>query len=260
MDRRPAMRGETRHWSACFLLLSVCVAPLSGVATPAWGQGNAAVVTGTERVFVRRGPGTEFPPFATLTKGSAVEVQEMQGEWSRVKTASGQVGYVHSNFLALPSEARSGAVAETPHAQPTPQPTVRPVARADAATLSALSEKNKGLEAQLSALQDELTALKSRAAQPTTAAPTAVPASSDAEELRAEIKRLTAAVEGLQRHSGGAPPSNDAPATSAAAEGPERSVPSTALLLGAVGLLLGWLGGAAYGRSKERGRRSRIRF
>jgi hypothetical protein len=224
-------------------------------------------VTGTDRVFVRRGPGTEFPPFATLTKGSAVEVQEMQGEWSRVKTAGGQVGYVHSNFLALPSEARSGAVGETPHTQPTPQPTPqptgRPGARPDAAApgaLTALTEKNKGLEAQVSVLQDELTALKNRAAQPTTVAPTAVPASGDAEELRAEIKRLTAAVEGLQHHSSVPPPSNDAPATSPAVEGPERSVPSTALLLGGVGLLLGWLGGAAYGRSKERGRRSRIRF
>lgn len=263
MDRRPAMRGEIRHWSACLLLLVVCVAPLSGAATRAWAQGNTAVVTGTERVFVRRGPGTEFPPFATLTKGSAVEVQEMQGEWSRVKTAGGQVGYVHSNFLALPSEAGSAAVAETPHAQPTPHPTALPVSRPDAAAVSALSaltEKNKGLEAQLSALQDELTALKNRTAQPTTAAPTPVAASSDAEELRAEIKRLTAAVEGLQRQSGGAPSSNDAPATSAAAEGPERTVPSTALLLGVLGLLVGWLGGAAYGRGKERGRRSRIRF
>jgi hypothetical protein len=35
---------------------------------------------------------------------------------------------------------------------------------------------------------------------------------------------------------------------------------STALVLGVIGLLIGWLVGAAYGRNQERGRRSRIRF
>lgn len=250
------MRGDTPRWVVCCLLLFVCVALHSGLAIAAWGQGNTAVVTGSERVFIRRGPGTEFPAFATLTRGSAVEVQEMQGEWSRVKTASGQVGYVHSNFLALPSEARPGAAAETPRGQPTPPP----APHSDAAALTALTEKNKALEAQLSALQDELTTLKNRPAEPTTVAPTAAPASGDAEELRAEIKRLTAAVEGLQHQTRGAAAPNEAPATTAPVDGTERSAPSTALVIGALGLLVGWLAGAAYGRSQERGRRSRIRF
>ena len=251
------MSSEKRRWRSWCLLLSTWAILLSGLAITAWGQGNTAVVTGSQRVFVRRGPGTDFPAFATLTRGSVVEVQAMQGEWSRVKTAGGQVGYIHSNFLALPNEAGSAAASEARGAHPTPQPP----SRADAGGLTTLTEKNTALEAQVKALQEELTALKSRPAPPAEPAPTAVAASADTEALRAELKRLTAAVEGLQSRGGGNVPSSDAPATGAApAEASERSVPSTALVLGAVGLLLGWLLGAAYGRNQERGRRSRIRF
>lgn len=241
-------------------MLGFCMTVL-GAATAAWGQGNTAVVTGADRVFIRRGPGTEFPPFATLTEGSTVEVQEMQGEWSRVRTASGQVGYVHSNFLALPSEAGAKAPTEAPRAHPTVAPTSpRPTAHSDSAALSALTDKNKALEAQLSALQDELTALKSRAAQPPEPAPTAAVAT-DTEALHAELKRLTAAVEALQLRVAGAAPSSEAPpAATGPAEAPERSVSSTAALLGALGLFVGWFIGSAYGRNQERGRRSRIRF
>lgn len=257
---RPARRYEARRSYAACVALWFSVTLLAGAVTGASGQGNTAVVTGAERVFVRRGPGTEFPPFATLTDGSTVEVQEMQGEWSRVRTASGQVGYVHSNFLALPSEASSAATAEVPRVHPTAAPTARPTARTDSGALNAATEKNKALEAQVAALQEELTALKSRPAAPPEPAPTAASAESDA--LRAELKRLTAAVEGLKQHEGAGAPPIEAPAAPGVApsEPPERGVASTALLLGAVGLLIGWLLGAAYGRNQERGRRSRIRF
>jgi hypothetical protein len=245
-------------------MLSLCALLSCVLASTVWGQANTALVTGAERVFVRRGPGTEFPPFASLARGSVVEVQEMQGEWSRVKTASGQVGYMHSNFLALPNEAGTGAGAvrsQPSGPAPTPAPALvpPPAVRSDSAALNALAEKNKALEAQVGALQEELTALKNRPTQP---APTAAPAASgDSEDLRAELKRLTAAVEGLQSRVGGGVSSSAPPAGDAVpAEATERSVPSAALLLGAVGLLLGWLLGAAYGRSQERGRRSRIRF
>jgi uncharacterized protein YgiM (DUF1202 family) len=226
-----------------------------------WGQGSTVVVTGTKRVMVRRGPGTAFPPFAALTNGSVVEVLEMRGEWSRVKTAGGQVGYVNSNFLALPSEAGPAAGAEAPLQTPTATPLPRPTARSDTAALNTLTERNKALEAQVSALQEELTALKNRptpTAQPT---PTVAVVTSDTEELRTELRRLTGAVEGLQKRVSTNPPSNDAAAAGGPpVEVPERSVSSTALVLGALGLLLGWVGGITYGRTQERGRRSRIRF
>ena len=298
-DRKPARELAARRSLRSFLVLFLCLALLSETATVVWGQGNnAALITGAERVLLRRGPGRKFAPFAALTEGSAVEVLEMQGEWSRVKTASGQVGYVHSNFLALPSEARAAAERETlqptaqptlrptaqptlpptapptvrPTAPPTPpptasptlrptaQPTPQPTARLDSAALNLLTERNKALEAQVGALQTELSALKSRT--PTTTEPAAtVAASGDAAEMRTELKRLTAAVESLQQHVSVNAPAGEAPvAGSAAAEPPERGVSPTALLLGAGGLLTGWLLGAAYGRNQDRGRRSRIRF
>jgi len=297
--RRPATGLAARRPSQSCLVLSLCVALLSGAPALVWGQGNnTAVITGADRVLIRRGPGRKFPPFAALTEGSAVEVEEMQGEWSRVKTANGQVGYVHSNFLALPSEAGAAAPPAAPEAaaQPTPQPTAKPTlrptaqptlrptaqptlrptpkptlqptalptpqptARSDSAALNALTEKNKALEGQVSELQAELTALKSRTPPAVEPAATAA-AGGDAAEMRAELKRLTAAVEGLRQRVGGSAPAGEAPAAGAAsAEPPERNVSPAALLLGAVGLLTGWLLGAAYGRNQDRGRRSRIRF
>jgi len=257
--RRSTSRYETRGTGVSSLGLWCCIILLSGVAPVVWGQGNTAVVTGADRVFVRRGPGTEFPPFATLTEGSSVEVQEMQGEWSRVKTANGQVGYVHSNFLALPSEAGAAAAPRVPagasHPQPTAAPTLRPTVHSDTAGLNGLTERNKALEAQVSSLQEELTVLKNRPTLAPEAAATPAVSNADTEALRAELKRLTAAVEGLQQRGGNMAPGETVPAESA-----DHSVASTALLLGGVGLLIGWLLGAAYGRNQERGRRSRIRF
>ncbi len=93
-----------------------------------------AIVTGTEKVFVRRGPGNEFPPFASIPSGSTVEVQDTLGDWTRISTASGQVGYVATQFLSFPGEPehRPTAIRATPTRlaptrlavrTPTPRPT-----------------------------------------------------------------------------------------------------------------------------------------
>jgi hypothetical protein len=175
-----------------------------------------------------------------------------------VTTTAGQLGYIHSNFLALPTEGGSGAAAEGTQPESTPRPPARP----ESAALNALTERNKALETQASALQDEVTALKNRAAAQAAAPPTPAAATGDAEDLRAELKRLTAAVEGLQHRVNADAPAGDAdsPAASAPPETTEHFVSPTALLLGGIGLLTGWLVGTAYGRNQERGRRSRIRF
>src|ERR1041385_8898698 len=98
-DENPAVRPLP--WSAllrcivgafsvsCFLWLVSMIAPLGARA-----QGTTATVTGAARVLVRRGPGKQFPPLASVTRGSTVEVQDPQGEWARVSTPAGQVGYV----------------------------------------------------------------------------------------------------------------------------------------------------------------------
>src|SRR5579862_7107522 len=102
-----SMRGQ---WCSYVRILALACL-LSPVALPpeAHAQSGSAVIVGVERLYVRRGPGAEFPPFATLTKGDTVEVQEMQGEWARIVTGSGLSGYVRSNFLILPGEHRKPA-------------------------------------------------------------------------------------------------------------------------------------------------------
>jgi hypothetical protein len=223
----------------------------------AWAQANTAVVAGAEHVFIRRGPGTEFPPFATLTEGSSVEVQEMHGEWARVLTASGQSGYVKSNFLALPGEHRAPPAATPPRAVP---PVAAP-ARCEAAAVRQLTEENKSLTAQIGQLQEDLAASKARAEATPVSVPTTAPAGLDAEKLHSDVAHLTAAVEHLKKRLDVEPPSvNVSPLPNLPADGPVRVVTSTTILLAAIGLCVGWLLGNAFGRRQERGRRPRVRL
>jgi outer membrane murein-binding lipoprotein Lpp len=216
-------------------------------------QANSAVVAGAAHVFIRRGPGTEFPPFATLAQGTRVEVQEMHGEWARVLTASGQSGYVNSNFLAIPGEHRAPPAAA-------PARAVAP-ARSEAPSVQQLTEQNQSLTAQIGQLQQELANLKARAEATPAAAPTTAPMGLDVEKLQADVTRLTAAVEQLEKRLDVEPPRvSVSPLPSVPADGPVRVVTSTTILLAAIGLCVGWLLGNAYGRRQERARRPRVRL
>jgi hypothetical protein len=228
-----------------------------GLVVSAGAQGNTAVVAGAEHVFIRRGPGTEFPPFATLTEGSSVEIQEMHGEWARVLTASGQSGYVNSNFLTLPGEHRAPPAAAPPRAVP---PTATP-ARSEAAAVHQLTEENKNLTAQIGQLQEELATLKARAEITPASVPTTTPVALDVEKLHADLTRLTSAVEGLEKRLDIEPPRvSVSPLPNLPADGPVRVVTSTTILLAAIGLCVGWLLGNTFGRRQERARRPRVRL
>lgn len=243
----------------------VLILLLALAAAAAWAQGGStAVVTGAERVFVRRGPGTQFPPFATLTEGSTVDVKEMSGEWARISTANGQVGYVNSNFLALPGEHRAVRQVAKPTAAAAPTAIATPAA-------ASLSEQNKALAAQVEQLRQELTAERERVeARPTP--PTGPTIAPDAQQLNAEVARLTEAVETLQRRldagqsgMGGEPAANPPPwgddPTKHIFPSPETSpaVSPVAVLLALIGLAAGWLMGSAHGR-RQRDRRARVRL
>jgi len=248
----------------------LCSTLLAALVVPAalWAQGSTAVVTGAERVFVRRGPGLEFPPFATLTQGSTVDVQELQGEWARISTSSGQVGYVNSNFLAVPGEKQrlapppGEAAAPAPRSEPAAH--TEPTARAESAQLRSLGERNKALEADIRNLQQQVTEWKARAeATPVPVpAPTLAPSLTVPDPVQSELARLTAAIEQLQHRLDGMRSVDDlAPPVAGANDANSSHVVSpTAVLLGSLGILLGWLLGSGYGRKQERGRRSRIRF
>jgi hypothetical protein len=259
-------------------------------------EAGTAVVVGAERLFVRRGPGTEFPPFATLTKGDTVEVQEMQGEWARIMTGGGQTGYVRSNFLVLPGERERPAA--PPLISPTPAQKPQPSATEPSA-LRATTARNKALETEIRNLQQEITALRSRSevtrvsgtpasvapapvapaslarafltpasvtpvattpmTPPATATPLLAPAAGT-DQLHAEIARLTAVVETLQHRLEARPPVEGLPAPGVPIDDTPHSWSSGALALGLIGVAIGWLAGSTLGRKSDRGRRSRIRF
>jgi uncharacterized protein YraI len=232
-------------------------------AAAAAAQTNSAVVTGTEGLLLRRGPGAQFAPFATLASGTTVEVQEMRGEWARVVTAGGQVGYVKSNYLTLHGEKSR----HTPARSVTP---AVPAATPAHAALATLEERNRDLEAEIQRLRDNLAAAEARAAATpvATLAPTAgIPATSEpgnltgSEPLQAELHRLTALVEALQTRLDERTPDPAPPLPLGAPfQEPPRAVSPAAVLLGIGGLGVGWIMGSMLGRREDRGRRSRVRF
>ena len=128
-----------RVWAVVFVLAFLTL-PLLG---PTSAEATTAIVTGTEWVFVRRGPGNQFPPFARIPSGSTVEVQEVEGDWARIITASGQVGFIHKKFLAFPAGGEPATAHPPPatHREPSAQmatptrtpPTKSPTARAPTA-------------------------------------------------------------------------------------------------------------------------------
>jgi hypothetical protein len=238
-------------------LLPVLFLVLRPVIVSAQGPRSTAVVTGADRVHIRRGPGLDHPPVATLPRGTTVEVQAMQGEWARVVTPHGQIGYVNSTFLALPGEKPVAPPAAVPQAVP-----ATPMA-AEPAAVRSLREENAALAAQLRSVQDELNTLKSgpeltagAASPPTPQLVTAIP---DAEQLHKEIGRLSAAIDGLNRRLDANPASDAMPITDVPTEMP-HVVSTATLVLAGIGIFFGWVMGSAYGRRQERGRRSRVRF
>jgi SH3-like domain-containing protein len=53
-----------------------------------------------DRVNLREGAGTDQRVLAVLAIGSDVQVIEAEGDWLRVRTASGLVGWVAARFVA----------------------------------------------------------------------------------------------------------------------------------------------------------------
>jgi hypothetical protein len=290
------------------VILMVC-----GVVAAASAETNSATVVGANRLVVRRGPGKQFPPFASLTEGSKVEVEEVKGEWARIVTGNGQRGYVHSNFLSIAGElpaatpAAGEAAAEPARAAAEP-PVSRPGVdrtRALESELKAVNEAKKSLEAELHAASDrakaleaelkgatdrskalegeeaalreraksldadlqaarqEIAELKSRA---NPAAATGEPRGG-AENIGAELARLAAAVDALQSRVGSAPLASGvaagerpAGATSQSPGSEDTLLSPTAVLIGLLGIVVGWFLGGTVGRKQDRGRRARIRF
>ena len=260
---RPRARAVALLMVLCMVLAHFGRAALAGA------QGSMAIVTGAEHVFIRRGPGTEFPPFANLSAGAKVEIQEMRGEWARVLTASGQSGYVRSNFLALATEQRpvSAPTAITATAAPR-APSATATSRVTSPTAGATRQtaapqqtgQAAGASPESQRVLEDSTPARGGSDQVPTPSLSSSPSRNELEKLHADLVRLNSSVEQLQ-HLLNLVSARESPLPLAgtSAEGSSMLV-STGILLGAVGLCVGWLLGNAYGRRQERGRRPRVRL
>jgi hypothetical protein len=126
----------------------------------------------------------------------------------------------------------------------------------EARVIRSATERNRELEAEVLALRQELAAWKQRSKPE----PSANGAANCPEDLRAELSRLTAAVEVLQRRSLVDLPAQQGPAPTAFADPVSHAVSPLAVFLGATGIFVGWFLGSRYARRLERSRRSRLRF
>ena len=222
-----------------FLVLSLLLRSVTAAS-----DATSAVVTGAELLYVRRGPGVNFPAFATIERGERVEVERLEGVWALVRLPSGQSGYVHSTFLSFPGESRATIIVPAT-ATPTPTQQPEPSATGDAAAKNG-STTQPAQEGQGPPSAGAATLAPSQGTA-------ASESSRDLATLRTDVQRLTVAVDNLQRRIGDSGSVVDGTTDHAWHSG----VVGALVLLA---LLVGWMGGSAYGRQSERSRRSRIRF
>lgn len=282
MQPIPRIRRRHRAFAATIVLLTttlpavallVAAAPLA--VREAAAQERGAVVRGASKVFVRRGPGMSFPPFARLAEGSVVQVKGQQGQWVRIMTTGGQMGFVNAKYLLMvdrdageitpPADNRESEAEENvapPTAavtrnEPTAVRTAPPTPRATATRTE--------IAARATAASPAPDEAAPRGTAPSTVIPRLPPPEPSratmAEERAAiadEIRRLTEAVAALQRRIEENEPINNGFSEASVDDG--SSVSGGAILLGILGIGLGWYLGGRYGRAQERGRRSRIRF
>jgi SH3-like domain-containing protein len=107
----------------------------------------------SDRVYLRQGPGTDYPiAWVFQRAGLPVEVIREFEVWRQVRDASGTVGWVHSSLLSgrrtaliLPWEVKEGQ-AQVPLAtlRDDDHETARPVAQVEAGVLASIIACEKG--------------------------------------------------------------------------------------------------------------------
>ena len=214
---------------------------IKGVAA----ESVVAAVRGAEALYVRSGPGTDYPAFATLQKGEQVRAEARSGAWVLVRVRSGEKGYVHGNFLDLPAGVQLPETAEAPTKAESSEPT---------------HAENTPPAAEVAV---DVTPMRPAAAAAVTPVPTPpavvpTPSAADIAGLQADVQRLLRLTKEVHDELA-APPTLGA--TNGDAVGYDQTPdPGPILALAGAGLVLGFMLGTVYGRRQERNRRTRVRF
>jgi hypothetical protein len=199
-----------------------------------------ATVRGAEALYVRRGPGTEYPAFATLEKGEQVQPQSRSGAWVLVRIPSGEEGYVHGNFLDLPAGAQLSGTEE-------------PAAPAESSEPTHAESPPPAVDVAVDVASEQPAAPMIPAP-----APPATPSVGDLAGLQADVQRLLRLTEEV--HDELATPPTLGPTNGSAVGYDQTPDPGPILALAGAGLVLGFMLGTVYGRRQERNRRTRVRF
>ncbi len=236
------------------------LALLASTAARATAEDTKAVVHGASKLFVRRGPGMSFPPFARLSEGSIVKVHGKQGSWVRIETAGGQVGFVNQKYLSPVGEADLAAAAPPTEAELLETPTSAATAptQADGADAAATREAQTESPEPAPEARAETPAMVGSGVETPLDTPTRPTMAEERASIADEVRRLSAAVGVLEKRIGESEPIGDG--ISGDEDDDENSVSGGAILMSLVSIGLGWYLGSRYGRAQERGRRSRIRF
>jgi hypothetical protein len=226
---------------------ALAIALIASAIGTAHAAGKTATVRGAEAVNVRRAPSPDSPAFATLAKGTGVSVDKVVGTWALITLPGGRQGYVKAVFLELPPGVEVEAV-ETAAASPTaaagaPTATSANVAAASPA-IEGEARTRDALEREMAHLRERMAALESAVV----AAPGATPPVHD------DANRPPPAREAVRREA------TAGVLLPTPVQAPDTLEIGPSLALAGVGLVIGFLIGAAYGRRQERNRRSRVRF
>lgn len=234
------------------------LALLASAAARATAEDTKAVVHGASKLFVRRGPGMSFPPFARLSEGSIVKVHGKQGSWVRIETAGGQVGFVNQKYLSPVGDADLAAAAPPTEAEllETPSPTATEPTQAEGG--DAATTRQAQTEVPETETRAETPAKAGAGVETPLDTPTRPTMAEERASIADEVRRLSAAVGVLEKRIGESEPIGDG--ISGDEEDDENSVSGGAILMSLISIGLGWYLGSRYGRAQERGRRSRIRF
>lgn len=126
-------------------LLAQRLAEVLGVPGGGTGEGGEPLVVTAVTLNVRQGPGSDHSVLTQLVKGARVEPLERSGDWLRVRTPNGVVGWINAHFAApgnapapddeAPVRGRVRVTAVTMNVRAGPDTDQRPVGQVSQGTI-----------------------------------------------------------------------------------------------------------------------------